>query len=106
MKEHMILASFKVKNAAFDVILYEQNKRCLEQNIVFDKQILYHNLSFISYIDPCTIFANALDNAVKACSEMKRSDRKIELVIKRNKDILRVTIENTKQNKVFGKNTA
>ena len=36
MKEQMNLASFKVKNAAFDVILYEQNKRCQELGITFE----------------------------------------------------------------------
>ena len=85
MKEQMNLASFKVKNAAFDVILYEQNKRCQELGITFEKQVLYDDLSFLSYMDTCTIFANALDNAVKACSEIKEGERKIELFLKRKK---------------------
>lgn len=41
MKEQMDLASFKVKNAAFDVILYEQTKHCNDLGIEFHKQILY-----------------------------------------------------------------
>ena len=78
MKEQMNLASFKVKNAAFDVILYEQNKRCQELDITFEKQVLYDDLSFLSYMDTCTIFANALNNAVKTYSEIKEGKRKIE----------------------------
>ena len=47
MKKQMDLASFKVKNAAFDVILYEQTKRCNDLGIEFHKQILYLLLVFI-----------------------------------------------------------
>ena len=104
MKEQMDLASFKVKNAAFDVILYEKNKRCQDLNITFEKQILYNDLSFLSYMDTCTIFANALDNAVKACSEIKTGKRKIELVLKRQKDMLSIVIKNTKQNQILESN--
>ena len=104
MKEQMNLASFKVKNAAFDVILYEQNKRCQELGITFEKQVLYDDLSFLSYMDTCTIFANALDNAVKACSEIKEGERKIELFLKRKKDMLNIVIKNTKQNQILESN--
>lgn len=79
MKEQMNLASFKVKNAADD-------------------------LSFLSYMDTCTIFANALDNAVKACSEIKEGERKIELFLKRKKDMLNIVIKNTKQNQILESN--
>ncbi len=103
MKEQMQQASFKVKNAAFDVILYEQNKRCKELGIAFDKQILYDDLSFLSYMDTCTIFANALDNAVKACSEMQNGPKKIDFTIKRKKDMLTIVIENTKENEIVDK---
>lgn len=104
MKEQMNLASFKVKNAAFDVILYEQNKRCQELGIIFEKQILYDDLSFLSYMDTCTIFANALDNAVRACSEIKEGERKIELSLKRQKDMLNIVVKNTKQNQILESN--
>lgn len=71
MSQQMAAASFRVNNTAFDVILYEQEKACKEQGITFEKQILYNDLSILKYIDTCTIFANALDNAVKACSEIQ-----------------------------------
>ena len=85
MKEQMDLASFKVKNAAFDVILYEQNKRCHDLGIEFYKQILYNDLSLLSYMDTCTIFANALDNAVTACSHVDTGGRRIDLTVKKKR---------------------
>ena len=60
MKEQMDLASFKVKNAAFDVILYEQNKRCHDLGIEFYKQILYNDLSFYLIWIPVPYLQNAL----------------------------------------------
>ena len=45
-------------------------------------------------MDTCTIFANALDNAVRACSEIKEGERKIELSLKRKKDMLNIVVKN------------
>ena len=101
MSQQMAAASFRVNNTAFDVILYEQEKACKEQDITFEKQILYNDLSILKYIDTCTIFANALDNAVKACSEIQNGEKKITLEVKRTNDILSIIIENTKQNEVI-----
>ena len=104
MSQQMAAASFRVNNTAFDVILYEQEKACKEQGITFEKQILYNDLSLLKYIDTCTIFANALDNAVKACSEIQNGEKKIVLEVKRTNDILSIIIENTKQNEVIYEN--
>ena len=104
MSQQMAAASFRVNNTAFDVILYEQEKTCKEQGIIFEKQILYNDLSILKYIDTCTIFANALDNAVKACSDIQNGEKKITLEVKRTNDILSIIIENTKQNHVVCEN--
>ena len=104
MSQQMAAASFRVNNTAFDVILYEQEKTCKEQGITFEKQILYNDLSLLKYIDTCTIFANALDNAVKACSEIQNGEKKITLEVKRTNDILSIIIENTKQNHIVCEN--
>lgn len=104
MSQQMAAASFRVNNTAFDVILYEQEKACKEQGITFEKQILYNDLSILKYIDTCTIFANALDNAVKACSDIQNGEKKITLEVKRTNDILSIIIENTKQNHVVYEN--
>ena len=72
--------------------------------IIFEKQILYNDLSILKYIDTCTILANALDNAVKACSEIQNGEKKITLEVKRTNDILSIIIENTKQNHVVCEN--
>ena len=57
---------------------------------------MYNDLSLLKYIDTCTIFANALDNAVKACSEIQNGEKKIVLEVKRTNDILSIIIENQK----------
>ncbi len=100
LREQMNLSSFGVKNAAFDVILYEQTQRCKELGITLETQILYNDLSFLSYLDTCTIFANALDNAVQACSEVTDGERRIVLEVRRRQRILSIIVENTKQNPV------
>ena len=66
-----------------------KEKACKEQGITFEKQILYNDLSILKYIDTCTIFANALDNAVKACSEIQNGEKKITLEVKRTNDIFK-----------------
>lgn len=65
---------------------------------------MYNDLSILKYIDTCTIFANALDNAVKACSDIQNGEKKITLEVKRTNDILSIIIENTKQNHVVYEN--
>ena len=63
-----------------------------------------NDLSILKYIDTCTIFANALDNAVKACREIQNGEKKITLEVRRNNDILSIIIENTKQNDIIYEN--
>ena len=58
---------------------------------------------FLSYMDTCTIFANALDNAVTACSHVDTGGRRIDLTVKKKKDMLSIIIENSKQNEIVEK---
>jgi len=101
MNEQMDASSFGVNNSAFDVILYEQERICRENGITFEKQILYNDLSVLTYMDTCTIFANALDNAVRACKDIINQEKKVSLYIKRSGDLLNIIIENTKQNQII-----
>ena len=82
---------------------FNETKHCNALGIEFHKQILYNDLSFLSYMDTCTIFANALDNAVTACSHVDIQERRIDLTLKRKKDMLSIVIENTKQNDIVEK---
>ncbi len=104
MNEQMDASSFGVNNSAFDVILYEQERICRENGITFEKQILYNDLSVLTYMDTCTIFANALDNAVRACKDIINQEKKVSLYIKRSGDLLNIIIENTKQNQIICQN--
>lgn len=104
MSRQMAAVSYHVHNTAFDVILYRQEEVCAEHGIIFEKLILYDDLSVFTYMDTCIIFANALDNAVKACAEMESGERKIILLVRRHYDMLYIFIENTKQNAVMRKN--
>jgi sensor histidine kinase regulating citrate/malate metabolism len=95
----------KSDNNALNIILYEKEQECLKLNIKFEVKIEYNLLSFISYKDTCTIFANALDNAVNACRlsldfHLKAS---INLRIFRVNSMLFIEMYNTKVNDIVFK---
>ncbi len=70
-----ILNSFKLneytENRVLNIILNDKIRLAEQNNIVFTCTIDDINLDFIENIDLTTIFANLLDNAIEACSELK-----------------------------------
>ncbi|MGB8450917.1 MAG: GHKL domain-containing protein [Anaerocolumna sp.] len=89
-------------NNALNIILYEKEQQCLKLNIKFEIEIEYNLLSFLSYKDTCTIFANALDNAISACglSLDFNLEAYINLRIFRVNSMLFIEIYNTKVNDI------
>jgi hypothetical protein len=92
-------------NDALNIILYEKERQCLKLNIKFEIEIEYNLLSFISYKATCTIFANALDNAINACilSLDFNLEAYIKLRIFRVNSMLFIEIFNTKVNNIVFK---
>ena len=57
-------------NATLDIILGEKTHLCKKYNIEFEDYINISKLNFIQENDLCSIFANALDNAIEACTKI------------------------------------
>ena len=77
-----------------DCIVGSKMDEMEKQGIQFTMDgVLDHGLQ-ISPVDICTIFANALDNAIEACSK-KDDDRRIHMRLKRTRSFYCITIENT-----------
>ncbi|VID83445.1 GHKL domain-containing protein [Clostridioides difficile] len=56
--------------------------------------------------DTCSIFANALDNAIEACEKIKDDDKKIKLQGMVLNKFFVIKITNTKSNDILLKNNA
>lgn len=66
-------------NKTLDIILGEKIYLCKKYNIEFEDNINISKLRFIQETDICTIFANALDNAIEACMKIDNEvEKRIE----------------------------
>lgn len=65
-------------NKTLDIVLSEKKHTCSRYNIQYEEYINISKLDFISNVDICAIFSNALDNAIEACMKI---DKDIEKVI-------------------------
>ena len=81
-------------NEIIDTILSEKLNRCKERNIVLKVKGIIHAPMIISDYDICTIFANALDNAIEACEKLE-TNRWIEVSIGLHQNFLAVLISNS-----------
>ena len=65
-------------NKTLDIVLSEKKYTCSKNNIQYEECINISKLDFISNVDICAIFSNALDNAIEACMKI---DTNIERII-------------------------
>lgn len=63
-------------NAMVDVILFEKTQRCQEKGIRITPYIDARPLSFVQSLDLCTIFGNALDNAIEATAPIADPEKR------------------------------
>lgn len=63
-------------NTTLDIILGEKIYLCKKYNIEFEDYINISKLNFIQENDLCSIFANTLDNAIEACTEINNEVEK------------------------------
>ena len=89
-------------NATLDIILGEKTHLCKKYNIEFEDYINISKLNFIQENDLCSIFANALDNAIEIIkftntkvNDIKFTGEKIE-TSKNNKKIHGIGISSIK----------
>ncbi|WP_024620449.1 sensor histidine kinase [Metaclostridioides mangenotii] len=98
--------SFNTGNKVLDIILSEKKTICIEKGINFTTYVDFSKSDFMEMDDICTIFANALDNAIDACDKINISEinKMIDTKVKYTKGFCIIKITNSKVNKVLSKN--
>ncbi len=88
-------AQYKTGNQVLDTLLSSKTLACIEKNIhvtcIADGKLL----DFISTMDICSIFGNALDNAIESVVNIKDSEKRlIKLAVFSQNDLLLIRFEN------------
>ena len=88
-------AQYKTGNQVLDTLLTTKNLTCISHNINMSCIADGSLLSFISTVDLCSIFGNALDNAIEGVSEIEDPDKRlIKIAVFSQKDLLLIRFEN------------
>lgn len=88
-------------NKTLDIILGEKIRLCKKYNIEFEESINISKLKFIKNNDICSIFANALDNAIEACINIDSEiEKKIEAKATYINEFAIIKFINTKTNDI------
>ena len=85
---------FKVSNQILSIIINNKLAQAEKLNIDLILDIEDLSIDFISDLDITSIFANILDNAFEACSELEEKDRIMKLTIHKINSFLVVNISN------------
>lgn len=86
---------YQTGNETLDIILSEKALRCQEKHIQLICMVQGEPLAFLSPIDLCTIFGNALDNALEGLSQVTDPDkRRIQIRMTRENSLLFIRFEN------------
>ncbi|MCM1227582.1 MAG: ATP-binding protein [Clostridium sp.] len=91
----------KNQNAMLEIILNTISDRCEKEHILLELNIEDFKMDFISDMDITTIFSNLLDNAIDACMEIPRSERKIHVVIRKQIGLIVFRITNPCKNSLI-----
>lgn len=79
-----------------DVILNEKLQICQEKNITCVPYMDGSRLSFVKPLDLCTIFGNAMDNAIESCLQIPEAEKRQISIHSRSKgDSVVLTFRNT-----------
>lgn len=88
-------------NKTLDIILGEKIRLCKKYNIEFEESINISKLKFIKNNDICSIFANALDNAIEACINIDSEiEKRIEAKATYINEFAIIKFINTKTNDI------
>ena len=89
------IKGYGISNRTLEIILNEEREQCNKFGIKFTLKLDYPNISFLNHIDTCSIFANALSNAITACLNIpEKNKRYITLVISKYQQMVFISIEN------------
>lgn len=85
----------KTGNAVLDTILTSKGEKCLKMGISMVKVVDGTLLKHIHVMDLCTIFGNALDNAIEYEAQLDEPEKRmIRVTVSQKKHIVCVVIEN------------
>lgn len=88
-------AQNKTGNSVLDTILTGKNIYCLQHDITMKSVVDGTKLHFMEVMDICSIFGNALDNAIESVEKMEDADKRIiRVAVFSQNDLLMIRIEN------------
>lgn len=91
-----IESHFNTGSDYLDVIFHEKYKLAASKDIKFDVRVNIDKYGFIEELDLCTIFTNAIDNAIEECEQIKDvSERLILIRTKLIANFWSITFENS-----------
>ncbi|MGN1405240.1 MAG: ATP-binding protein [Erysipelotrichaceae bacterium] len=82
-------------NSVLNAILSEKERMAKDENIEFTVESYFGDFGFIDDLDLCSIFANALDNAIEACEKCEDNSRFITLRYNESEAFILVSIINS-----------
>lgn len=95
-----------VNSYAFRCILVYTHNECKRLSIDFNTNIDYIDFDFMTYTDICAIFSNALENALYACSLIRKKNKpaNISITTKFLNNFITIKICNSKINAISESN--
>ena len=92
---HSYQVHVKTGNHVLDTVLTSKEMYCSQRNITLTCIVDGAAMDFMETVDLCTLFGNALDNAIEAVEKIHDSDKRIVhvLVVKKN-NFVRIRVEN------------
>lgn len=98
-------AENKTGNNILDTILTTKSLLCQEKNIQITCVADGKALNFLNSMDICSLFGNALDNAITSTEKIENPEKRlIHVMVSREKGFLRIKIENSFQGELKMKN--
>lgn len=96
IKEGLVEFEQKIKtgNEAIDVIIGKKEKECKEKNITFSCFLNARNLEYISPYEIYTLFDNALNNAIDACSKCDDEFKVLSIRSERTDTSIKIIVTN------------
>ena len=82
------------QTAMLEIILNIVSDKCEKEHILLEMNVEDFSMQFISDMDITTIFSNLLDNAIDACLEISKSQRKICVVLRKQMGLIVLRITN------------
>lgn len=71
---------FNTGNIVLDILLNQKYQLCKEKGIRLYSTIALHNVTFLTQTDICSLFGNALDNAIESAEELPAQAEKLILI--------------------------